>query len=60
MKKAEYKHGSKFERVRKISRTGIYSYYVTIPKDYIAELDWKEQDEVKVTLDRNGITIKKI
>jgi len=59
MKKAEYKHGSKYEEVRKLSKTGTYSYYVTIPKQHIEALGWKEYQELKVSLEGKQIVIKK-
>ena len=38
--------------VRKINKTGDYSYYVTIPREYIEELGWKKKQ--KVTARRVG------
>jgi len=52
------KRGSRYEQVRKISRTGGYSYYVTIPRNYIDELEWREHQNVVVTLEGDTITIK--
>jgi len=42
------KHGSKSETVRKLTKTGSYTFYVTIPKVYIDELGWKERQNVVV------------
>jgi len=60
MKKAAKKktrriQGSKTEPVRKITKTGNYTYYVTIPKTLIDELGWKERQ--KVVVERDGKTI---
>ena len=42
------KHGSGSESIRKITKTGQYTYYVTIPKAELDELGWKERQRVKV------------
>ena len=34
--------------VRKITKTGKYTYYVTIPSDYIDELGWRLKQKVVV------------
>lgn len=44
--------------VRKINKTGDYSYYVTIPREYIAELGWKKRQKVSVKLDGDRIIIE--
>ena len=44
-------HGSKTETTRKLTKTGSYTYYVTIPKVFIDELGWKE---------RQNVTVKKV
>jgi hypothetical protein len=36
------------EPVRKLTRVGASSYYVTIPLDYIRELKWREHQKVVV------------
>ncbi len=38
----------KKKEIRKIARTGEYSYYVTLPKDYIDELNWRKGQKVTV------------
>ena len=60
MKKAARKktnriQGSKTEPVRKITKTGKYTYYVTIPKALIEELGWRERQ--KVVVERDGKTL---
>ena len=40
--------GSGDEAVRKITKTGRYTYYVTIPRSIIDELGWRERQKVKV------------
>jgi antitoxin component of MazEF toxin-antitoxin module len=47
--------GSKTEPVRKITKTGNYTYYVTIPKSLIAELGWQERQ--KVVVERKGASL---
>ena len=41
-------HGSGDEASRKLTKTGKYTYYVTIPKTLIDELNWRERQTVKV------------
>jgi bifunctional DNA-binding transcriptional regulator/antitoxin component of YhaV-PrlF toxin-antitoxin module len=36
--------------VRKVTKTGEYTYYVTIPKSYISALKWKERQKVVVKM----------
>ena len=38
----------KNEAVRKLTKTGSYTYYVTIPREYIAELGWRKKQKVSV------------
>ena len=54
-KKTVRTQGSKTEPVRKITKTGNYTYYVTIPKSLIAELGWKERQ--KVVVERKGAVL---
>lgn len=42
------KHGSKRESTRKITKTGTYTYYVTIPKEELETLGWRERQNVVV------------
>ena len=44
--------------IRKINKTGDYSYYVTIPKEYIDELKWRKGQKVQVELKDGTIIIK--
>ncbi len=44
--------------IRKINRTGGYSYYVTIPKSHIEELGWRKRQKVVVTLEGDQIVIR--
>ena len=41
-------HGSGSETVRKITKTGRYTYYVTIPKAHLDALGWRERQKVVV------------
>jgi bifunctional DNA-binding transcriptional regulator/antitoxin component of YhaV-PrlF toxin-antitoxin module len=52
------KHGSKSETVRKLTKTGSYTFYVTIPKVYIDELGWKERQNVVVKKSGQKIVIE--
>lgn len=38
----------KDRNVRKINKTGDYSYYITIPREYISDLRWRKGQKVKV------------
>jgi bifunctional DNA-binding transcriptional regulator/antitoxin component of YhaV-PrlF toxin-antitoxin module len=42
---------------RKLTVTGDYTYYVTIPKEYIEELGWKEKQKVTVRLSGKKVVI---
>jgi len=35
--------------IRKISKTGTYTYYVTIPREYIEQLGWRKKQKVVIT-----------
>ena len=50
--------GSKSEPVRKVTKTGQYTYYVTIPKIFIDELKWKERQRVVVSREGDKIVIR--
>jgi bifunctional DNA-binding transcriptional regulator/antitoxin component of YhaV-PrlF toxin-antitoxin module len=52
------KHGSKSETVRKLTKTGSYTFYVTIPKVFIDELGWKERQNVVVKKSGQKIVIE--
>jgi len=42
------KHGDAHEPIRKITKTGNYTYYVTIPKAQLDQLGWRERQKVVV------------
>mgnify|MGYP001171795994 CR=1 FL=1 len=48
-------HGSKSEPVRKIGKTGTYTYYVTLPKSVVDDLSWR--DGQKVVVKKSGTKI---
>ncbi len=48
----------KDKNIRKISKTGDYSYYVTIPREYIAELKWRKGQKVTVKKVGNKLVIE--
>ena len=52
------KNRKKNEAVRKITKTGSYTYYVTIPREYIAELGWRKKQKVSVKLSGKKIVIE--
>lgn len=35
---------------RKLTKTGTYTYYVTIPKEYIDALGWRKKQKISVKL----------
>jgi len=43
---------------RKITKTGDYTYYVTIPHEYIRTLGWKLKQKVAVKLSGKKVTIE--
>ncbi len=55
---ARSKRGSKNESVRKITKTGTYTYYVTIPKTLIDELGWRERQKVVVVRSGNKLVVE--
>ena len=57
-KKTKRKHGSGTEAVRKLSKTGTYTYYVTIPRSEIDALGWKERQLLKVRRSGSRIVIE--
>ena len=50
--------GSKSEPVRKIGKTGMYTYYVTLPKSVIDDLDWRDGQKVVVKKSGSRIVIE--
>ena len=48
----------KNEAVRKITKTGSYTYYVTIPREYIAELGWRKKQKVTLKLSGKKVVIE--
>jgi len=52
------KHGSGSETIRKLSKTGTYTYYVTIPKADVDALGWKERQLLKVRRSGSRIMIQ--
>jgi len=45
---------------RKLTKTGDYTYYVTIPKEYIEELGWKVKQKVMVKLSGKKVVIENV
>ena len=52
------KPGNEDENVRKLTKTGSYTYYVTIPKADIDALGWKERQKLKVRRSGQKIVIE--
>lgn len=50
---------SKDDSVRVITKTGGYTYYVTLPKEELAALGWREGEKVLVSRKGKRITIEK-
>ena len=46
------------DTVRKLTKTGNYTYYVTIPKADIEALGWKERQRLRVRLSGQKIVIE--
>ena len=46
------------KNIRKISKTGGKSLYVTLPKEFVTALKWKEKQKVVVSKVRGGLLIK--
>ena len=55
-----YKDVMKTGAVRKLTKTGDYSYYVTIPREFIAELEWRKKQKVVLKLVDKKIIIEGI
>ena len=49
---------NKDSSIRKINKTGDYSYYVTIPRECIEQLKWRKGQKVQVELRDRSIIIK--
>lgn len=43
---------------RKVTKVGKYSYAITVPKDLIKKLGWRERQKVVVELSGKGLRIK--
>lgn len=52
------KYRKKDEAVRKITKTGKYTYYVTIPREYIEALGWRKKQKVTLKLSGKKIVIE--
>ena len=44
--------------VRKLTKTGDYTYYVTIPREYIESLGWRVKQKVVVKLSGKKVIIE--
>jgi len=47
------------EATRKLARVGKYSFAVTIPREWVAELKWREKQKISLKLDRGVIRVQK-
>lgn len=50
---------SQDESIRKITRTGGYTYYVTLPKEELESLGWREGERVRVKRRGQSLVIQK-
>jgi bifunctional DNA-binding transcriptional regulator/antitoxin component of YhaV-PrlF toxin-antitoxin module len=48
----------KYGIARKITKTGDYTYYVTIPREYIEALGWRCKQKVAVKLSGKKVVIE--
>ena len=48
----------KEKTVRKLTKTGRGSMYVVLPKEFIADLGWRERQKLVVERVKGGIMIK--
>ena len=48
----------KDKTIRKITKTGDYTYYITIPRKFISELGWRKKQKVVVSKVGNKIIIE--
>jgi antitoxin component of MazEF toxin-antitoxin module len=48
----------KKENIRKLTKTGRGTIYVTLPKDMVAELGWKEHQKLAVSRGKGSIIIR--
>ena len=44
--------------IRKLTKTGDYTYYATIPREYIEELGWRKKQKVVVKLEGKKVIIE--
>ena len=44
--------------IRKITKTGKFSYGITFPKDYVKKLGWKERQKLVVKIKKHSLKIK--
>ncbi len=48
----------KNKKVRKLTMTGQYTYYATIPKEFIQALGWRKKQKLTVRLSGRKIIIE--
>jgi hypothetical protein len=48
----------KDKAIRKITKTWDYTYYITIPREFISELGWRKKQKVVVQKIGNKIVIE--
>ncbi|MBN1782731.1 AbrB/MazE/SpoVT family DNA-binding domain-containing protein [bacterium] len=58
MPRTQRRHGSGSEKIRKLSKTGRYSYYITMPKSFIDRLGWRERQLVTVEMEDDHLIIR--
>ena len=48
----------KNQNIRKLTKTGRGTIYVTLPKDIVASLDWKEHQKLAITRGKGCVIIR--
>ena len=44
--------------IRKLTKTGKYTYYIVVPKALIRRLRWRERQKLVIKQSRKGLSIK--
>lgn len=50
---------TKDDSARRITRTGSYTYYVTLPKEELEQLGWREKERVVIKREGARLVIEK-
>jgi len=44
--------------IRKLTKTGKYTYYIVVPKELIGRLSWRERQKLVIKKSGKGLSIK--